>query len=77
MIVNERVETQPQYVRVEVTDELGEAYKDAVNRETGLQGDRFRPIADRLHATAKALAHGREVQRKADQFNLSGIGWKD
>jgi hypothetical protein len=71
VLVNDRVSTEPRYVRTTQTDQLGEAYKEAIARETEMQGDRFRAIADRMHSTAKQIAHGAQVKKKLT------VGWSD
>lgn len=76
VLVNETVRTDPRYVRVAVTDQLGEAYKEAVNRECELQGDRFRPIAERIHSVAQQIVGGRTQSVGATNAAFS-IGWKD
>lgn len=68
-LVVDRVKMQPRYVRIESTDALGEAYKEAINRELEYQGGgRFLAVAERLHDLARRLRDGKQMlQRTASE----------
>jgi hypothetical protein len=78
--VNERIEKQPRFVKVTERDLLGEAYKEAVNREVEWQtasgrGAEWLTIGARIHDTAKRIAgRKKEPERSVTECRL---GWSD
>jgi len=79
--VEQRIEREPRYVKVVEQDPLGEAYKEAVNREIELQtarGNRdWLIVGPRIHDLAKRLASRRVPAHEQRSKSRFGLGWTD
>lgn len=55
--------TETEFVRVEVSDEEGEAYREAMRR-VGKRDDRFAGVMEQIESSKKQILHGRKVEQR-------------